>query len=72
MLRAADQPFIGQTIVQPLQQGQLQRDHFFEIQHIVDLIMEDGNWLQKPIVEFLDLVSCTMLDYCPCLWYAIG
>ncbi|KAG2074707.1 hypothetical protein BDR04DRAFT_1092932 [Suillus decipiens] len=57
ILRAADRPNVGQNIVQPVQIQPLERDHFFEVQHIVTLIMEDGNWMQTPIGQYIDLAT---------------
>lgn len=57
ILRMSDRPHVGQTIVQPVQYRPTERDHFFEVQHIVTLIMEDGTWLQTPIVQYMDLAS---------------
>ncbi|KAG2116242.1 hypothetical protein BD769DRAFT_1486833 [Suillus cothurnatus] len=57
ILRAADRPHVGQNIVQPVQNLPIERDHFFEVQHIVTLIMEDGNWMQTPIGQYIDLAT---------------
>lgn len=57
ILRAADRPNVGQDIVQPVQTPPIERDHFFEVQHVVNLIMEDGNWMQTPIGQYIDLAS---------------
>ncbi|KAG1860890.1 hypothetical protein F4604DRAFT_1684156 [Suillus subluteus] len=67
--RQTDPTSRGQNIVQgphAVQNLPTERDHFFEVQHIVTLITEDGNWMQAPIGvgQYIDLASTTKLACC--------
>lgn len=63
VLRMADTPNVGQNIIVPVQNPPLERDHFFEVQHIVALILQyhKDDWLSLPIGHYVDLARPFLL-----------
>lgn len=48
----------GQVILNPVQAAPRERDHFWEIQHVVVYLLgwQGGNWQTRSIGEYMDLV----------------